>query len=87
MSETFFKPTLLSLSIRYSTCVVSRRLLLYVKLFSVMGVSWILEVFSALYPEAQLFWQFTDSYNALIGVSIFVVFVCKRKIFRLIKKR
>ncbi|KAG7308450.1 hypothetical protein JYU34_005657 [Plutella xylostella] len=64
-----------------------QRLLLYVKLFSVMGVSWILEVFSALYPEAQLFWQFTDSYNALIGVSIFVVFVCKRKIFRLIKKR
>ncbi|XP_013170226.1 PREDICTED: G-protein coupled receptor Mth-like isoform X2 [Papilio xuthus] len=64
-----------------------QRLLLYVKLFTVMGINWILEVISALYPGADFFWMFTDAYNLLIGVTIFIIFVCKRKIFQLIKKR
>ncbi|XP_068633263.1 G-protein coupled receptor Mth2-like isoform X1 [Battus philenor] len=64
-----------------------QRLLLYLKLFTVMGINWILEVISALYPTADYIWTFTDAYNVLIGVTIFVIFVCKRKIFHLIKKR
>ncbi|CAK1580515.1 unnamed protein product [Parnassius mnemosyne] len=64
-----------------------QRLLLYLKLFTVMGINWILEVISALYPDADYIWCFTDVYNVLIGVTIFIIFVCKRKIFRLIKKR
>ncbi|CAH2048767.1 unnamed protein product, partial [Iphiclides podalirius] len=64
-----------------------QRLLLYLKLFTVMGINWILEVISALYPEAEYIWNFTDAYNVLIGVTIFIIFVCKRKIYRLIKKR
>ncbi|XP_037868190.1 G-protein coupled receptor Mth2 isoform X5 [Bombyx mori] len=64
-----------------------QRLLLYIKLLAVMGVSWILEVVSAIYPEAEDIWKFTDAYNVLIGLIIFIIFVCKRKIFRLIKKR
>ncbi|KAM3965240.1 putative G-protein coupled receptor Mth-like 3 [Aphomia sociella] len=64
-----------------------QRLFLYIKLFIVMGVNWLLEVISALYPELDNFWRFTDAYNVLIGVIIFIIFVCKRKIFRLIKKR
>nr|XP_034831890.1 probable G-protein coupled receptor Mth-like 3 isoform X1 [Maniola hyperantus] len=63
------------------------RLLLYVKLFLVMGINWLLEVISSLYPEADYFWCFTDAYNVLIGLIIFIIFVCKRKIFRLMKKR
>ncbi|XP_037294538.1 probable G-protein coupled receptor Mth-like 3 isoform X1 [Manduca sexta] len=64
-----------------------QRFLLYVKLFAVMGINWILEVLSAIYPDPNEFWRFTDAYNVLIGVIIFIIFVCKRKIFRLIKKR
>ncbi|XP_031765962.1 G-protein coupled receptor Mth2-like isoform X3 [Galleria mellonella] len=64
-----------------------QRLFLYIKLFIVMGVNWLLEVISALYPELDNFWRFTDAYNVLIGLIIFIIFVCKRKIFRLIKKR
>ncbi|XP_013145251.1 PREDICTED: G-protein coupled receptor Mth2-like isoform X3 [Papilio polytes] len=64
-----------------------QRLLLYLKLFTVMGINWILEVVSALYPDAEYIWMFTDAYNLLIGVTVFFIFVCKRKIFHLIKKR
>ncbi|CAG9561720.1 unnamed protein product [Danaus chrysippus] len=64
-----------------------QRLFLYAKLFVVMGVNWLLEVISALYPKADEFWRFTDAYNVLIGLIIFIIFVCKRKIFRLMKKR
>ncbi|XP_063825756.1 G-protein coupled receptor Mth2-like isoform X1 [Ostrinia nubilalis] len=64
-----------------------QRLLLYVKLFAVMGINWILEVISAIYPQANNVWRITDAYNVLIGVIIFIIFVCKRKIFHLIKKR
>ncbi|XP_023940092.2 G-protein coupled receptor Mth2 isoform X2 [Bicyclus anynana] len=63
------------------------RLLLYVKLFLVMGINWLLEVFSAIYPEAEYIWCFVDGYNVLIGLIVFIIFVCKRKIFRLMKKR
>ncbi|GBP83592.1 G-protein coupled receptor Mth2 [Eumeta japonica] len=64
-----------------------QRLLLYVKLFLVMGINWLLEVASALYPDAKEVWKYTDAYNVLIGFTIFVIFVCKKKIFRLMKKR
>ncbi|CAH0585532.1 unnamed protein product [Chrysodeixis includens] len=63
------------------------RFSLYVKLFAVMGVNWILEVVSSFYPEADFFWQFSDAYNVLVGLIIFIIFVCKKKTFKLIKKR
>ncbi|RVE50936.1 hypothetical protein evm_004503 [Chilo suppressalis] len=65
----------------------TQRLLLYVKLFAVMGINWILEVISALYPEIYGIWRVTDAYNVLIGLIIFIIFVCKKKIYYLIKKR
>ncbi|XP_026327097.1 G-protein coupled receptor Mth2-like isoform X2 [Hyposmocoma kahamanoa] len=64
-----------------------QRLTLYIKLFIVMGVNWILEVVSALYPQHAHIWRYMDAYNVLIGLIIFIIFVCKRKIFRLMKKR
>ncbi|XP_041979370.1 G-protein coupled receptor Mth2-like isoform X2 [Aricia agestis] len=64
-----------------------QRLLLYVKLFVIMGINWLLEVFSALYPDAVYIWHITDAYNVLIGLNIFIIFVCKKKIFYLLKKR
>ncbi|CAK1551261.1 unnamed protein product [Leptosia nina] len=64
-----------------------QRLFLYLKLFIVMGINWGLEVLSAFYPEADKIWKFTDAYNVLIGLIIFILFVCKKKIYRLLKKR
>ncbi|CAH0692000.1 unnamed protein product [Spodoptera exigua] len=65
----------------------TQRFTLYVKLFTVMGINWILEVVSSFYPEANVFWQFSDAYNVLVGLIIFIIFVCKKKTWRMIKKR
>ncbi|CAF4932982.1 unnamed protein product [Pieris macdunnoughi] len=69
--------------------VLSKRitLLLYVKLFIVMGINWVLEVISALYPKANSIWKFTATMSTKVGVIIFILFVCKKKIFRLLKNR
>ncbi|CAH2095970.1 unnamed protein product [Euphydryas editha] len=64
-----------------------QRFFLYIKLFIVMGINWLLEVISALYPKGDYIWRFVDSYNVLIGLIVFIIFVCKRKIFSLMKKR
>ncbi|XP_047532984.1 G-protein coupled receptor Mth-like isoform X4 [Vanessa atalanta] len=64
-----------------------QRLLLYIKLFIVMGINWLLEVVSAIYPNADHIFRFIDAYNVLIGLIIFIIFVCKRKIIGLLKKR
>ncbi|KOB70860.1 G protein-coupled receptor [Operophtera brumata] len=50
-----------------------------------MGLNWILEVVSFLVPGFRM-WYLTDAYNILIGVSIFLIFVCKRKIMRKLTK-
>ncbi|CAK1580513.1 unnamed protein product [Parnassius mnemosyne] len=55
------------------------RFLVYLKLSVIMGINWVLEVVSSLKPQLQI-WYFTDAYNLLIGLAIFIIFVCKRKI-------
>ncbi|KAI8437045.1 hypothetical protein MSG28_010419 [Choristoneura fumiferana] len=42
-------------------------------LFTVMGINWILEVVSALYPQANNVWRFVDAYNVMIGFFIFII--------------
>ncbi|CAB3261695.1 unnamed protein product [Arctia plantaginis] len=64
-----------------------QRFLLYIKLFLVMGVNWILEVVSYFYPEADYIWKFTDAYNVLVGLIIFIIFVCKVKTLKMIRHR
>uniref|UniRef100_A0A336MEK8 CSON013820 protein n=1 Tax=Culicoides sonorensis TaxID=179676 RepID=A0A336MEK8_CULSO len=56
------------------------------KLFIVMGMSWILEVISAL-DSKRIIYYITDTFNALLGVFIFIIFVCKGRVLQLIKKR
>ncbi|KAL7640916.1 UNVERIFIED_CONTAM: hypothetical protein RMT77_008053 [Armadillidium vulgare] len=55
---------------------------MYVKLFVVMGISWLSEVISAetevWYPNLCYAWLVTDAINALRGVLIFIIFVCKK---------
>ncbi|XP_049694267.2 probable G-protein coupled receptor Mth-like 3 [Helicoverpa armigera] len=65
----------------------TQRFTIYIKLFILMGINWILEVVSSFYPDADIFWQFFDAYNVLVGLIIFIMFVCKKKTWKMIKKR
>jgi hypothetical protein len=64
-----------------SAAVNRQRFILYVELFVVMGITWMAEVISwkVGQPEA---WYIFDLLNALQGVFIFFIFVCKPKILR-----
>lgn len=64
-----------------------QRFSLYIKLFVVMGINWILEVVSYKYPKFENIWMVTDAYNVLVGLIIFIIFVCKKKTFVLLKER
>ncbi|XP_050671770.1 uncharacterized protein LOC126970089 isoform X2 [Leptidea sinapis] len=57
------------------------RLMLYLKLSTIMGLSWVLEYISARYKKIQNMWYVTDTYNMLIGISLFLIFICKKKIY------
>ncbi|CAB3227193.1 unnamed protein product [Arctia plantaginis] len=65
----------------------AQRFLVFIKLFILTGFSWIFEVISAFYPEYEYSWRFTDAYNVLLGVIIFIMFVCKKKTLAKIAKR
>ncbi|KAI5719246.1 hypothetical protein M8J76_007285 [Diaphorina citri] len=62
----------------------NERFRLYLKLFAVMGVNWIMEVVSWACGGEQYFWYVSDLTNALQGVFIFLIFVCKRRILTLL---
>ncbi|XP_068899201.1 G-protein coupled receptor Mth2-like isoform X5 [Tenebrio molitor] len=64
---------------------------LYLKLLFAMGVNWSMEIiswaviWSGKAPDA--IWYLTDFCNAIYGVFIFFIFVFKRSIWKLLKKR
>lgn len=60
---------------------------LYLRLFIVMGVTWSMEGVSFLISPESNFFLLTDICNTIQGVLIFVLFVMKRRVLRLIKKR
>ncbi|KAG5341359.1 MTH2 protein, partial [Acromyrmex heyeri] len=67
-----------------------QRFSMYLKLFIVMGITWVLEILSwvigtNILPE--YIWYLTDMINALQGLIIFVVFVCRRKIKEMLLKQ
>jgi len=53
-------------------------------LFILMGISWTAEVVSFILDGSFYFWFFTDLINSLIGFIIFVIFVCKPRIKKLL---
>jgi hypothetical protein len=63
------------------------RLNLYLKLFIVMGVNWIMEVISWAAGGPEYLWYFTDLGNILQGVLIFIIFVCKQKVRRILVRK
>ncbi|KAK4872552.1 hypothetical protein RN001_014581 [Aquatica leii] len=69
-----------------------QRFNLYLKLLLAMGVNWSMEIISWIVdwqighvPPAV--WYITDFCNALYGVFVFFIFVFKRNIWKLLKKR
>lgn len=60
---------------------------LYLRLFIVMGVTWSMEGISFLISPESDFFLLTDICNTIQGLLIFVLFVMKRRVLRLIKKR
>ncbi|XP_045772430.1 G-protein coupled receptor Mth2-like [Maniola jurtina] len=57
------------------------RLMVYLKLSVIMGINWLLEVVSFFTPKLRV-WEVSDTYNLLIGFAIFLIFVCKKKIYK-----
>ncbi|XP_039752848.1 G-protein coupled receptor Mth2-like [Pararge aegeria] len=57
------------------------RLMVYLKLSVIMGINWLLEVVSYFTPKLRA-WEISDTYNLLIGFAIFLIFVCKKKIYK-----
>lgn len=67
---------------------IFHRFSLYLKLFIVMGISWSMEIISWLFNNTPRFiWYLTDLTNTLQGVLIFLIFVWKDKIRRLLLKK
>ncbi|XP_028157353.1 G-protein coupled receptor Mth2-like [Ostrinia furnacalis] len=65
-----------------------QRLLVYLKLSILMGLNWLLEVISSVTPRLlDSIWVIPDTYNLLIGVAIFVIFCCKKKIYDKLRLR
>ncbi|XP_059482444.1 G-protein coupled receptor Mth2-like [Neocloeon triangulifer] len=64
-----------------------QKFVLYLKLFIVMGLSWIMEVISFLVKGPTYMWLLTDVCNTLQGLAIFLIFVWKPKVRRLLRER
>ncbi|CAG0901853.1 unnamed protein product [Darwinula stevensoni] len=63
-----------------------RRFSIYLKLFVVMGVTWLAEVLSwKIGPSSA--WYIFDIINALQGSFIFFIFACKKRVFHQLKDR
>lgn len=65
------------------------RFLFHLKLFIVMGLNWILDV-ASYYTDSNsmpTFWFIIDVINCSQGVFIFSIFVCNKKVIRLLERR
>lgn len=63
--------------------------MLYLKLFIVMGVNWLAEIISwAMETKTnEYLFYITDFGNSLQGLLIFLIFVCKKRVLRLLNKK
>lgn len=57
------------------------------KLFVVMGISWLLEIVDTLIENQQFWGYVSDAFNLLQGVLVFLIFVFKRKVFVALQKK
>lgn len=52
------------------------------KLFTVMGVSWLLEIQTTIFDQNDIQWIIADIWNLLQGVLVFTIFAFKKKVWR-----
>ncbi|XP_036678405.3 probable G-protein coupled receptor Mth-like 3 isoform X1 [Drosophila suzukii] len=59
------------------------RFVMNTKLCFVMGITWLLELVSILFYDHKttFFWTISDSFNVLLGIFVFIIFVFKRRIY------
>lgn len=60
---------------------------IFVRLFIIMGVTWSMEPISWIISADHWSFYLTDACNCIQGVLIFILFVMKRKIYLLLRKR
>lgn len=71
----------------YSFVVYLIRFLMNLKLFIVMGISWLLEIFATLFDDKPMLWYVSDGFNLLQGVLVFFIFVFKRSVLVAFQKK
>ncbi|KAK3932517.1 G-protein coupled receptor Mth2 [Frankliniella fusca] len=59
----------------------------YLKLFLIMGVNWVAEIISNLFPEPSYLWMLSDVTNSLQGILIFILFVGTGRVRRIVLRR
>ncbi|KYM98016.1 G-protein coupled receptor Mth2 [Cyphomyrmex costatus] len=67
-----------------------QRFNMYLKLFIVMGISWVLEIIAWLTGSEIVpiwLWYPADMINSLQGLIIFIIFVCRKKVKQMLLKR
>lgn len=52
-----------------------------------MGGNWLAEILSIATNSNGILWNFVDIGNALQGVFIFVIFICQRRVLKLLGKK
>jgi len=71
--------------------IFAHRFNMYLKLFIVMGITWVLEIMSWIDIGAdivsQFIWYPADIVNALQGLIIFIIFVCRKKTLQTLLKQ
>lgn len=70
-----------------STSCRVHRLSLYLKLFCLMGVTFVFEVISWAVEAPAYYWYVTDAINSLRGVFVFFIFCWKRSVLNLLLAR
>lgn len=57
------------------------------KLFIVMGISWLLEIVATLLDKNPVWWYASDGFNLLQGVLVFFIFVFKKRVLIAFQKK
>jgi G protein-coupled receptor Mth (Methuselah protein) len=63
------------------------KFMLYLRLFIVMGASWIMESISVLFDQVEYIFYATDFLNCIQGVIIFILFVWTPKVKKILIKK
>lgn len=58
-----------------------------IKLFIVMGVPWTIEILATILRDYDELWYVSDFVNISQGILVFLIFVCKYKVWDAIQQR